>query len=149
MPVQLIEKTKLRSSVWLTFWDGKARAQLSIQVNGDAPEYDVGDVFALDREPIGSKVELTPISGHIDEDLLLIPRKSSRRSPKLGSHVRKSPLGGFTFTEEERRVHIGLRDQDRPNLKVKSVRSVAKSTEREIKKKSDARTLPIHGTIVK
>jgi hypothetical protein len=81
--VQLIEKVDLPTQVWLTFWDLDERVQLSMEIGAPENEYQVGEVFRLDREAGFEKLALTPVDPReVPERKLLIPvqKKQTRSS---------------------------------------------------------------------
>lgn len=48
MLVQLIEKVRLKESVWLTFWNVDKKRDISFEIKNPSQLYEVGEIFAID-----------------------------------------------------------------------------------------------------
>jgi hypothetical protein len=77
--IQLIEKISLPTQLWLTFWNLTDGIQMSMEIGMPSNEYEVGQVFWLDRnkrdETLALQLVVDPASLNLD---IPLPVPSSR-----------------------------------------------------------------------
>jgi hypothetical protein len=92
--IQLIEKISLPTQLWLTFWNLTDGIQMSMEIGMPSNEYEVGQVFWLDRnkrdETLALQLIVDPASLNLEMPLA-VPRSHHAEGASGDAAIKSRP----------------------------------------------------------